>query len=579
MVLSRLAPGLALLILALPQSAAAAPTWLPPKNLSVSGNGGDLTVAVDAGGDAFAAWTRSGTVQAAERPAGETWSAAHALSDNCLGAHSVRLAVNAAGRAVVVWECSKGGNTSVQASTRAAGRSWSGPHDLSAPGQDAHVPQVALDRAGDALAVWARSNGTDVIVQAALQRPSGAWLSAEDVSGPGLDVDRPDVGLDAHGNGVAVWQSSDGYNSVIRAATRTAAGSWNTPQALSPGGYSERPQVRVDSAGDAVAVWSLNATGRRVQAAVRRAGAGWAPAETLSGAGADALEPQVALNPSGNAVAAWLSFDGRTYVVQSTTRSRDVPWSAVKDISPRSPDLGSPRLALDAAGDAVAVWRGLSSSRERIQAVRHPTRGAWSAPRLISPAGADADLPDIALDAAGNGAAIWQSGNGGTWTVQAAGLDAAGPVLTRLRISGRRIPRSRLTFSVSPFDVWSALRGRPRWAFGDGTAATGRRVTHAYARAGSYTVRLSQADSVGNKTTVTRRVVVAEPCVVPAVVGETLAAARAAIRRSHCRTGRVTRTRSTTVRKGRVVAQRPAPGRRLANGARVNLVVSRGRRH
>ena len=302
MVLSRLAPCLALLILALPQSAAAAPTWLPSKNLSVTGNGGDLNVAVDAGGDAFAAWTRSGTVQAAERPAGGTWSAAQALSGNCLGAHSVRLAVNAAGRAVVVWECSKGGNTSVQASTRAAGRSWSGPHDLSAPGQDAHVPQVALDRAGDTLAVWARSNGTDVIVQAALQRPSGAWLAPEDVSGPGLDVDRPDVALDSHGNGVAVWQSSDGYNSVIRVAARSAAGSWSTSQALSSDGYSERPQVRVDSAGGAVAVWSVNATGWRVQAAIRRAGAGWAPAETLSGAGADALQPQVAVNPSGNEI-------------------------------------------------------------------------------------------------------------------------------------------------------------------------------------------------------------------------------------------------------------------------------------
>src|SRR5205823_14532387 len=137
------------------------------------------------------------------------------------------------------------------------------------------------------------------------------------------------------------------------------------------------------------------------------------------------------------------------------------------------------------------------------------------------------DLPDSPLDVAGNGAGTWQTGNGGTWTVQAAGLAAAGPVLTRLRISGRRIPGSRLTFSVSPFDVWSALRGRPRWAFGDGTGATGRRVIHAYARAGSYTVRLSQADSVGNKTIIPRRLAVAEPRFVPVLVGETVAAARA----------------------------------------------------
>jgi PKD domain-containing protein/PASTA domain-containing protein len=572
-----LAAGLVLLILALPQSAAAAPTWLAPRNLSVSGNGSDLNVRVDAAGDAFAVWTRSGTVQAAQRPAAGAWSAPQDISGTCIAAQAVELAVSPAGKAVAVWECPKGGNTVVQATTGRRGGSWSAPHDLSAPGHDAHVPQVALDRAGNALAVWMRSNGTDVIVQAALQRATGAWLAPEAVSRPGFDVDRPDVALDARGNGVAVWQSSDGFNSIVQAATRTAAGSWSTPQPLWSGGYAERPQVGVDSAGEAVAVWSFHSANVRVEAAVRRAGGGWAPAQTLSSPGADALQPWLAVNPRGDAIAAWRSFDGRTSVIQTTSRQRGGAWSAVQDISPRSPDLGAPKIALDAAGNAVAVWRGLRSAHERIQVVRHPARGAWAAPRLISSGAAEADLPDVALDAAGNGAAIWQSGNGVSWTVQAAGLDAAGPVL-RPRIAGRRIPQSRLTFSVSPFDVWSALRGSSRWSFGDGASANGRRVTHAYRRTGSFTVRVSQADAVGNASTTTRRIVIAAPCVVPAVVGKTLAAAKAAIRRSHCHTGRITRARSGTVPRGRVLSQRPAPGRRLANGAEVNLVLSRGRR-
>lgn len=573
-----LASGLALLILALPPSAAAAPTWLAPKNLSAAGNGGDLSVALDAAGDAFAVWTRSGTAQVAERPAGGSWSAARNLSGGCVNATAVQLAVNAPGRAVVVWECPKGGNTVVQAATRPPRGAWSAPRDLSAPGHDAHAPQVALDRAGNALVVWARSNGTDVVVQGAPQHANGPWLAPQDVAGAGLDVDRPDVALDAHGNGVVVWQSSDGSSSVIRAATRTAAGAWSTPQALSSGGYSERPQVGVDAAGNAVAVWSLHAAQVRVQAAVRRAGGGWGQTETLSGGAADALQPQVAVNPRGGAVAAWASFDGRTYVIQGATRARGGSWSSVQDLSSRSPDLGAPKIALDAAGDAVAVWRGLRGARERIQAARHPASGVWSAPAVLSRGAFDADLPDVAVDAAGNAAALWQSGNGITWTVQAAGLDAAGPVLAPLRIAGKRIPGGRLAFSVSPFDVWSALRGSPHWAFGDGTAAHGRRVAHAYARAGTYTVRVRQADVLGNATTATRRIVIAPPCVVPSVVGQTLAAARAAIRRGHCLTGRVTRSRSATVRKGRVLAQRPAAGRHLANGARVSLVVSRGRR-
>jgi hypothetical protein len=572
-----LAAGLVLLILTLPQSAAAAPTWLAPKNLSASGNGGELNVRVDAAGDAFAVWTRSGTVQAAQRPAGGTWSAVQDISGSCIAAQAVELAVSSAGKAVAVWECPKGGNTIVQATTRRPGGSWSAPHELSAPGHDAHVPQVALDRAGHALAVWTRSNGTDVIVQAALQRASGAWAAPETVSQPGFDVDRPDVALDARGNGVAVWQSFDGSDSVIQAATRTAAGSWGAFQRLSSPGNAERPHVGIDAAGEAVAVWSFRSANVRVEAAVRSAGGGWDSAQTLSSPGADALQPWLAVNPRGNAIAAWRSFAGRTSVIQTTSRRRGGAWSAVQDISPRSPDLGAPKIALDAAGNAVAVWRGLRSARERIQTARQPARGAWSAPKLISSGAAEADLPDVALDAAGNGAAIWQSGNGVTWTVQAAGLDAAGPVL-RPRIAGQRIPQGRLTFSVSPFDVWSALRGSPHWVFGDGTSAHGRRVTHAYRNPGSYAVRVSQADAVGNASTITRRIVIAEPCVVPAVVGKSLAAAKAAIRRSHCRTGRVTRARSATVPRGRVLLQRPAAGRRLANGARVNLVVSRGKR-
>ena len=64
----------------------------------------------------------------------------------------------------------------------------------------------------------------------------------------------------------------------------------------------------------------------------------------------------------------------------------------------------------------------------------------------------------------------------------------------------------------------------------------------------------------------------------PKVVGKTLAKAKTAIAKSHCRTGKVTRAYSKRVRKGRVVSQKPRAGKTLANGAKVNLVVSRGRR-
>jgi uncharacterized repeat protein (TIGR02543 family) len=66
-------------------------------------------------------------------------------------------------------------------------------------------------------------------------------------------------------------------------------------------------------------------------------------------------------------------------------------------------------------------------------------------------------------------------------------------------------------------------------------------------------------------------------CVVPAVKGKTLAAASAGLQAAHCRTGAVRRRYSSKVRKGRVISQGVVAGTKLANGAVVSLVVSKGR--
>ena len=68
------------------------------------------------------------------------------------------------------------------------------------------------------------------------------------------------------------------------------------------------------------------------------------------------------------------------------------------------------------------------------------------------------------------------------------------------------------------------------------------------------------------------------PCSVPRVVGKKLAAAKTSIKKKHCRTGKVGFAYSTKIAKGRVVSQNRRAGRVLAPGAKINLVVSRGRR-
>jgi beta-lactam-binding protein with PASTA domain len=67
-------------------------------------------------------------------------------------------------------------------------------------------------------------------------------------------------------------------------------------------------------------------------------------------------------------------------------------------------------------------------------------------------------------------------------------------------------------------------------------------------------------------------------CRVPALVGKTLPRARKLLTAFNCRLGRVGKAYSSSKMKGRVIKQRPKPGKRMARNARVNVVLGRGPR-
>jgi hypothetical protein len=66
-------------------------------------------------------------------------------------------------------------------------------------------------------------------------------------------------------------------------------------------------------------------------------------------------------------------------------------------------------------------------------------------------------------------------------------------------------------------------------------------------------------------------------CTVPNVKGKPLASAKRKISAAHCKVGKVTKVKSKAVKKGSVVSQKPAAGKKLAAGSKVGLVVSSGK--
>jgi len=68
-------------------------------------------------------------------------------------------------------------------------------------------------------------------------------------------------------------------------------------------------------------------------------------------------------------------------------------------------------------------------------------------------------------------------------------------------------------------------------------------------------------------------------CLVPKLKGKTLKKAKRLLKARDCTTGKITHAASKRVRKGRVITQKPGPGRQLAHGAKIRLLVSKGHPH
>jgi hypothetical protein len=106
---------------------------------------------------------------------------------------------------------------------------------------------------------------------------------------------------------------------------------------------------------------------------------------------------------------------------------------------------------------------------------------------------------------------------------------------------------------------------------------------------GTYYFHLRTGDNAGNWTSTQHIgpfVIVATRggggtpvrCRVPNVRGKTVKQARSSLRARQCTLGRVTRSFSARVKAGRIIRQSRKPGLRLPRRAKVNVVVSRGRR-
>lgn len=222
-----------------------------------------------------------------------------------------------------------------------------------------------------------------------------------------IGEESPLLRVDSAGNATAVWQRYRNGKLIYESAVGGAGRRWSTSSTLFAGLEGAHGlQIAVDPLGNETAVWGRRA-GRSwvVQSATRSVDGVWSTPVTLSAAGAGSA--LVAAGPEGNVTAVWLleREEGWRSVVQSATRSADGSWSAPVALSPPRKAARSPQIALDPQGGATVVWE-----EERSGAIESATRsaeGSWSAPGTLSAPGVGAAWPQVAVDSQGNATAVW----------------------------------------------------------------------------------------------------------------------------------------------------------------------------
>ena len=479
--------------------------------------------------------------------AGPQWSPPIEIS-SAQRAVGPELAMNASGDALVVWDQEVGTDCPTSPASlscvhivTAAERpsrdgSWTAPIELNRPGVGSR-PHVGIDRNGDAAVIWVHDIGVDRVVQATYRRgAAGRWPEPNDLSDYVLAVTNHEVALDAAGNAYVTWAERTSAGLAARYDFRSEQfGVWTGPRTLSTDvtsgpalavnsvvgpltpaiAWEEPGRVVVTSnppfsdalplvtdttpAGDAaiavateiaVVFPAAGSTGSIVEGALccdfpfdaKVIGAAREPG---------AARPQVATSGS-TTVAVWLAPDG----VKAADASIVGAWSPPATLT-RDSGASDPHVALDAAGNAAAVW--LSGAGAVQAAIRPGATHDWQPAVTLSSGGASS--PRVAIDAAGNAVAVWNRTSGDEIAVESSQLSATGPVIEQVSAPKRAQVRRRVVFTARIAPWASPLAGPLTWRFGDGKSTTGERVTHAYRRPGRYAVTATQGDEAGGVAT------------------------------------------------------------------------------
>jgi hypothetical protein len=520
----RFGPGtLATVLLALccAAPAGAATGFVADETLSTASTG--TTVVAMAPNDyAIVGWVErtSGppVVRASVRPPGGTWSSPATFPVSLDSVFTMSVAVASSGAAAVTWGELSATSSDVAVATRSASGSFVGP-EVVRGARSTLYPSVGV--AADGTVTLLYSVSPDTVMR---DFPAGGSPLAAPLQPLAASC------TPAFGSGIAEAPSGDAVAPLSCGGASFAlrrGGSWAVSPTVpdnNPGGscssttFYDAASVAIDAAGDPVGLLRRDASSRfdvvgfcetfsetidlslvlplgGVMTAVP--GPPAATAMSSFGLAFPMSGGRAAISPAG-IVLAWADTgqSGRAQQMARFFAADGSGASAPHPVGAASPGVGAPALAVAADGRALLAWlqQDRPGSTIRLLVAERPPGGPFGEPAPIDAAGAASSA--VAMSDGGDGVATWTVGASAPFALHARGYDATPPALNGVTIPASATVGAPAAFTASPFDVWGPLT--TTWSFGDGAAAGGAAVQHAYARAGTFTATVTATDAVGN---------------------------------------------------------------------------------
>ena len=296
--------------------------------------------------------------------------------------------------------------------------------------QDAIDPQVAVDPIGNGVVVWTKktydAGHLNIVSNTVWARRyvSGIWQPAIRISdAPVADffAFSPAVATDVNGKILVVWTQYATATTVHGIwSTRFDGTNWSPPQLRSDGTRTTYDaHVASGALGNFMAIWTQDTSlpgvaGPRPNLwAQRYSSTGWGTAVpigyTVLATGDGAAHPYLAMNASGNVVVAWeqtqsvnVSIAGNRYDVGAAQ------WGTAARIDAASSPASSPTVALDSAGNAMAVRLQSDGTAMNAWASRDTGSGWQTTPKQLGITGSNVQKVSIDMDGSGNALAAWQ---------------------------------------------------------------------------------------------------------------------------------------------------------------------------